>query len=103
MTRHFLAIPLIASLLVPSLSPSSAQTNPANPQGATTAKATAPAPVSTLSDEETARLYLVKKQYREAEEIFHRLIVEHPKNAVYWNELGISFHNQAELASALKC
>ena len=31
------------------------------------------------------------------------MTVEQPKNAVYWNELGISLHNQVELNAALKC
>jgi tetratricopeptide (TPR) repeat protein len=50
-----------------------------------------------------ARLYLVRKQYREAQNLFHKLTVEQPRNALYWNELGISLHNQGDLASALKC
>ena len=29
--------------------------------------------------------------------------MEHPKNAIYWNELGISFHDQMQLNAALKC
>jgi tetratricopeptide (TPR) repeat protein len=56
-----------------------------------------------LPDEEMARLYLVRKQYREAQDIFHRLTVEHPGSAVYWNELGISFHSQSDVTDALKC
>jgi len=46
---------------------------------------------------------LVRKQYTEAEAIFRRLTHEQPKNAVYWNELGITYQNQSELNSALKC
>jgi tetratricopeptide (TPR) repeat protein len=58
---------------------------------------------SAISDEELARLYLVRKQYREAQDLFYRLTLQQPTNAVYWNELGISFHNQSELNAALKC
>ena len=46
---------------------------------------------------------LVRKQYTEAEAIFRRLTHEQPKNAVYWNELGIAYQNQSELNNALKC
>jgi len=56
-----------------------------------------------ISDEELARLYLIRKQYREAQDLFYRLTLQQPTNAVYWNELGISFHNQSELDAALKC
>jgi tetratricopeptide (TPR) repeat protein len=58
---------------------------------------------SAISDEEMARLYLIRKQYREAQDLFYRLTQQQPNNAVYWNELGISFHNQSELNAALKC
>src|ERR1700676_3762134 len=58
---------------------------------------------SAISDEELARLYLVRKQYREAQDLFYRLTLQQPNNAIYWNELGISFHNQSELDAALKC
>jgi tetratricopeptide (TPR) repeat protein len=46
---------------------------------------------------------LARKQYHEAEQVFRRLTHEQPKNAVYWNELGISLQNQTELSAALKC
>jgi tetratricopeptide (TPR) repeat protein len=75
----------------------------------TTAHLTAPQVVGSrddakkLSDEERGRLYLVRKEYPEAQQIFHRLTTEFPRNAVYWNELGISFHSQADLNDALKC
>lgn len=103
MTRQFLAIPVGTFLLVSFLLfPSSAQTNPHNPQLQPSGAATA-AQSPKLSEEELARLYLVRKQYREAQDLFYKLTQEQPKNAVYWNELGISFHNQIALAAALKC
>jgi len=103
MTRLFLAIPL-RTLLFGSflLFPSSAQTNPDSP-GVQPPGTVAGAQTPQLSDEELARLYLVRKQYREAQDLFRKLTQEQPKNAVYWNELGISFHNQIELSAALKC
>jgi tetratricopeptide (TPR) repeat protein len=63
----------------------------------------AASPRPSLSEEDLARLYLIRKQYREAQDMFHRLTVEQPKNAIYWNELGISFHNQSELELAMRC
>ncbi len=60
-------------------------------------------PQSAIGDEELARLYLVRKQYREAQDLFYQLTQREPNNALYWNELGISLHNQAALSAALKC
>jgi tetratricopeptide (TPR) repeat protein len=103
MTRNYLAIPAGSFLVVTLLLPACAQTNINNPQAQVSAAATAPDQRPQLSDEDMARLYLIRKQFREAQDLFHKLTVEQPKNAVYWNELGISFHNQAELELALKC
>jgi len=103
MTRHYLAIPAGSFLLLSMLFPTCAQTNPDNPQGQPPAAAAAKSQTPQLSEEELARLYLVRKQYREAQDIFHKLTVEYPKNALYWNELGISLHNQSYLDAALKC
>ena len=101
MIRLSLAIPAVAVLFLASSISFHAQEYPT---AVTTASATAPSPrPSSLSDEEQARLYLVRKQFKEAQDLFHKLTVEYPKNAVYWNELGIAFHNQIELAAALKC
>jgi tetratricopeptide (TPR) repeat protein len=69
----------------------------------TTVAAAGNAPTPNISQEDLGRLYLVRKQYREAQEIFHQLIVQHPANAIYWNELGISLHSQLDLVAALKC
>ena len=103
MTRHYLAIPVGSFLLFSTLFPACAQTNPDNPQGQTAAAVVAKDQAPKLSDEDLARLYLVRKQYREAQDIFHKLTVENPRSALYWNELGISLHSQSNLDSALKC
>ena len=50
-----------------------------------------------------ARLYLARKEYGEAQNLFRKLTQEYPKNAQYWNELGIALHNQMDLTAALKC
>src|ERR1700737_1439620 len=99
MIRYFLAIPAVSVFFLAPFTSFQAQEFPPH---VSTASVTAPAR-TTLSDEDQARLYLIKKQYREAQDLFHRLTMEHPKNAVYWNELGITFHNQVELSAALKC
>lgn len=100
MTRYFLAIPLIALLLFClHLSPALAQTTPVTPAPSPSASAT-PAPVS---QEDLAKLYLIRKEYPAAEVLFRRLTQQQPKNALYWNELGITLHNQAQLDPAMKC
>jgi tetratricopeptide (TPR) repeat protein len=102
--KNCLAIP-VGSLLVVSLLlvPAHAQTDVDNPQSQLSSAAVAPDQKPKLSDEDLARLYLIRKQFREAQDLFHKLTVEQPNNPVYWNELGISFHNQAELDLALRC
>jgi tetratricopeptide (TPR) repeat protein len=68
--------------------------------------AAAPAPAAQsapVTEEEMGRLYLIRKQPKEAADTFHRLTVEHPKNALYWNEYGIALHNMGDLQSALRC
>ena len=67
MTRYFLAIPGVGFLFCMLLSPSFAQTAPdtSSPQ-APSASAT-PAQSAPLSTEDLARLYLVRKEYREAD------------------------------------
>ena len=101
MTRKYLAIPAFSFLLFVALLPAKAQTSsPSEPAPNQTSAAAAQ---TNLSEEELGRLYIVRKQYKEAQAIFHKLTVQQPKNAVYWNELGITLHNQAELSGALKC
>jgi tetratricopeptide (TPR) repeat protein len=101
MKKYCLAIPAVSVLAFASCLPAYPQSKPDTPE---THPATSAAPTSpSLSDEQMARLMLVRKQYMEAEAIFRRLTHEQPKNAVYWNELGITHQNQAQLASALKC
>jgi tetratricopeptide (TPR) repeat protein len=100
--KNYLAIPVGSLLVVSLLLPASAQTNLDNPQSQV-ASAVAPDQKTKLSDEDLARLYLIRKQFKEAQDLFHKLTVEQPKNAIYWNELGISLHNQSELDLALRC
>jgi tetratricopeptide (TPR) repeat protein len=55
-----------------------------------------------LTDEQLGDLYMVRKQYREAAQLFKRLSDASPQNAVYLNKLGISLHQQEALTLALK-
>jgi len=99
MTRYFLAIPGIVLLCCLLLSPAFAQTIPDTPVAAPGTSATA----APLSQEDLAKLYLIRKEYPAAEVLFRKLTQQQPKNAVYWNELGITMHNQAMLDPAMKC
>ena len=55
-----------------------------------------------LTDEQMGDLYMVRKEYREAAELYKRLSDENPKNPVYLNKLGIAMHQLTALTSALK-
>ncbi|HKW56619.1 MAG TPA: tetratricopeptide repeat protein [Candidatus Acidoferrum sp.] len=55
-----------------------------------------------ISDEQMGDLYMVRKQYREAAELYKKLSDQDPHNAVYLNKLGIALHQQAALGQALK-
>jgi tetratricopeptide (TPR) repeat protein len=104
MTRNSLAIPAVAFAVLFALSPSLAQNFSDTSPTQVAPSSMAGHPQSpTISDEDLARLLILRKEYRQAEEIFYRLTVQQPTNAIYWNELGISRHNQMELTLALKC
>jgi tetratricopeptide (TPR) repeat protein len=55
-----------------------------------------------LSAEEMGDLYMARKQYHEAAVTYKQLADQNPKNAVYFNKLGIACHQQADLGLALK-
>jgi tetratricopeptide (TPR) repeat protein len=55
-----------------------------------------------LSDEKMADLYMVRKEYREAANLYKRLSDQEPRNPVYLNKLGIALHQQTALGAALK-
>lgn len=55
-----------------------------------------------LSEEQTADLYMVRKEYREAASVYKRLSDREPRNPVYLNKLGIALHQQTALGQALK-
>jgi len=103
MTKHYLAIPAVV-FLAASISPKvSSQQNLVQVASDAVSTAVQTPAASRLPDEEMAQPYLARKEYKEAEDIFHRLAAENPRNAIYWNELGIAYHNQSQLDDALKC
>lgn len=55
-----------------------------------------------ISDEQMGDLYMVRKQYREAADLYKKLLEQNPKNPIYLNKLGIALHQQAALGLALK-
>lgn len=55
-----------------------------------------------LTDEQLADLYMVRKDYGQAAQLYKRLSDQQPRNAVYLNKLGIAFHQQTALTAALK-
>lgn len=55
-----------------------------------------------LTDEQLADLYMVRKDYRGAAQVYKRLADQNPRNPVYLNKLGIAMHQQSALALALK-
>ncbi|MGB9464060.1 MAG: tetratricopeptide repeat protein [Candidatus Acidiferrum sp.] len=55
-----------------------------------------------ITEEQMGDLYMVRKQYREAAELFKKLSDKDPRNPIYLNKLGIALHQQAALGLALK-
>src|SRR5271163_1165796 len=55
-----------------------------------------------ITDEQMGDLFMIRKQFREAAEMFKKLADQDPRNPVYLNKLGIALHQQAALGLALK-
>lgn len=55
-----------------------------------------------LTDEQMADLYMARKEYREAAQLYKKLADQNPQNPVFLNKLGIALHQQAALGPALK-
>jgi tetratricopeptide (TPR) repeat protein len=114
MTRISVAFPAGVLLLSLSIStaaqslvdgPGSAPVAPRVPQAQPPSPAQSPVIVvrPDLSDEQMADLYMARKEYREASQLYKRLVDQDPQNAVYFNKLGIAMHQQTVLGQALKC
>jgi len=55
-----------------------------------------------LSSEEMADILMARKDYHEAAVSYRKLVEQNPRNAIYWNKLGIALHQQEDLGNALK-
>jgi tetratricopeptide (TPR) repeat protein len=109
MTHYGMAFPaavLLVSLSIPSAgqvtddtSTSSGLVAPVQTPVQVIAPASGP---RQLTPEELADILMARKDYREAAFSYKRLVDENPRNAIYWNKLGIALHQQSDLASALK-
>jgi tetratricopeptide (TPR) repeat protein len=106
MTQYRMAVPaaiLLASLSIPSAGQTTEDDTAAASRPVQSPAQGAPAAgQSTVSPEEMADILMARKDYHEAAISYKKLVDEHPKNAVYWNKLGIALHQQMELAAALK-
>lgn len=117
MTRTLVAFPaaiLLLSFSVPARGQSLLHNGPGTPPAPVVAphlpQAQPPSPAQApaivvrpdLTDEQMADLYMARKEYREAAQLYKRLVDQNPQNAVYINKLGIALHQQASLGQALK-
>ena len=108
MTLYRMAVP--AAVLLASFGLTSAgqvtDDTPVNSSVATTVQTPAqgaPAPgAHTISPEEMADILMARKEYREAALSYKKLVDANPRNAIYWNKLGIALHQQEDLGAALK-
>jgi tetratricopeptide (TPR) repeat protein len=55
-----------------------------------------------LTDDQLGDLYMARKEYREAAQVYKKLSERNPQNPVYLNKLGIALHQQSALSLALK-
>ena len=118
MTRTRMAFPasvLLLTLCIPAAAQSQSLVDrPGAPPPSTVAphspQAQPPSPAQSstivvrpdLTEEQMADLYMARKEYREASQLYKRLAEQNPQNAVYLNKLGISLHQQAALGPALR-
>lgn len=116
MTRSRVAFPAVILLLssfsistagqslLDGSGPGAPPVAPHLPQAQPPSPAQAPAIVvrPDLTDEQMADLYMARKDYREASQLYKRLADQNPQNPVYLNKLGIALHQQAALGPALK-
>ena len=112
MMQFGMAVPAAALLVALSI-PSAGQTTIDDTGPATSFVAPMQTPVQVtaqslaagqrkLTAEELADIMMARKDYREAAFSYKQLVNENPRNATYWNKLGIALHQQADLTSALK-
>jgi len=111
MTHYGMAVPaalLLVSLSIPSSGQTTDDTAPVTnfvapvQTPAQVASPNSPVGQNQLSAEEMADILMARKDYREAAFSYKRLVDANPRNAIYWNKLGIALHQQEELSGALK-
>ena len=98
MKRFFLpAIVLVLSLFVPPL-----RVQPSSPSAQEDSVASAPPVTQREKDELQARIFMAKKQYAEAAQVYSKLSQESPKDPAYLNYLGIALLQEGKLDEARK-
>ena len=93
---------LLLSLSIPSAGQSLVE-QPGAPVAPRLPQAQPPSPAQSsvivvrpdLTDEQMADLYMVRKEYREAAQLYKKLADQNPHNPIYLNKLGIALHQQA--------
>ena len=112
MSKIQMAVPssiLLLTLSIPCAGQSLVE-NPEKPVAPRVAQSQQQTPVDSsvivvkpeLTEEQLADLYMARKDYREAAQVYKRLTDQNPQNPVYLNKLGIALHQQAALGQALK-
>lgn len=108
MKRYEMAVPVVALLAVFGLSSAARTPDDTSVAHYTAAVQTpsqgAPLPSAgqSLSPEEMADIQMARKDFHDAAVSYKKLADANPKNAVYWNKLGIALHQQEYLSDALK-
>ena len=90
----FIGFLLFITGLAPRLVAAPQSENPAQAQ-------TGANPAGPPSEEKAADLHMARKEYAEAAKTYKRLLERDPRNAVYLNKLGIAYHQQTQLRSAM--
>jgi len=113
MMRVRMAFPLTVLLLsvsIPSAGQSLVENGGSPPVAPHLPQAQPPSPAQSsvvvvrpdLTDEQLADLYMARKEYREASQLYKKLADQNPQNPVYLNKLGIALHQQSALGLAMK-
>jgi tetratricopeptide (TPR) repeat protein len=98
---------LLVSLSIPSAGQTTDDSNastyvaPVKPAGQSSTAA-AQSGQAQLPPEQMADILMARKDFREAAISYKRLTEQNPRNAVYWNKLGIALQQEKDLSGALK-
>lgn len=105
MKRFFLPVLILGcSFVAASLGSQASQPDPQSGVQAPTQESQTPAPPATQRerDELQARIFMAKKQYPEAVQVYSKLSQENPKDAAYLNYLGIALLQEGKNDEARK-